>query len=116
MKVVNSTTARWFGLAGRENDCQIDVHEDLVNDIWVRAKSLFSSKAGRAPRQKSDPWWSGLFNRQDGVTKFDPEQSTAPCGQLPLPLTVQDVLRRGALAMQGNRSQMHGPRLAEKDS
>ena len=87
-----------------------------MNDIWLRAKSLFSSKAGRALRQKSNSWWSGLFNWQDGVAKFDSEQGTAPCGQLPLPLTVQDVLRRGAMALQGNRSQMDAPRLAEKDS
>ena len=63
-------------------------------EIWVRAKSLFSSRARRAPRQKSDSWWSGLFHREDAGATFDSEQRTPRRDHL----TVQDVLRRGAMA------------------
>jgi hypothetical protein len=72
------------------------VQGDLVIEIWGRAKLLFSSKGSCAPRQKSDSWWSGLFG--DKENSFDSEQGVAPHGHLPRPLTVQEVLRRRAIA------------------
>lgn len=115
MKAVDSATARWFRLAGQNNACQTEVHGELVNGMWSRAKSMFSGKGSRQqPRQKSESWWAGLCMQQDAGGPA--EESPGAYRSLPRPLTVEDVLRRGASAMEGQGLEMEGRSFAEEDS
>src|SRR5207244_10352466 len=73
---------------------------DLLNELWGRARSLLSGRAIRGRRRKSEPWWSGLFTTRDGEVGFS-EKPAKSHDHLPRPLSVQDVLRRGAMASDG---------------
>ena len=73
---------------------------DLLKKLWDRTRSFLAGKANRDPREKSDPWWEGMFTGR-GKLDSDSEKRPDSSGPLTRPLTVDDVLRRGALARGG---------------